>query len=135
MLKSQQEIQSIHPEHLQLCSGCHLPSLLPDHFCFLHWVTAPISQLAAMAGLQVITETGIRLHKNLHVCNCCYLPQPNSRRGIIFGSLECDTPGWGPFGSPVVSQVEGKHTQGPPHTNTPPFHFSLRKHRLYTRAG
>lgn len=50
---------------------------LPYNFCFLHWVTVPASQLAEMACLQVITKTGIRLHRNLHVCDSCYLPQQN----------------------------------------------------------
>lgn len=33
--------------------------------------------LAEMACLQVITKTGVRLHRNLHVCDSCYLPWQN----------------------------------------------------------
>ena len=60
-------------ESYDCVSGCYLP----HNFCFLYWVTIPTCQLAAMARVQVITETGIRWHKNLHVYNCLYLPQQN----------------------------------------------------------
>lgn len=74
-------LDAVKPGELQLCSGCHLPaSPLPSNFCFLPRVTAPTSQLAAMASLQVITKTGIGLHKNLHVCDGYYLPQQNARQ-------------------------------------------------------
>lgn len=42
-----------------------------------------------MACLQVITKTGIRLHRNLHVCDSCYLPQQNppSEHHLLFSRV------------------------------------------------
>lgn len=55
--------------------GCDLPSP-PFEISAVGFGSLPLmSQLAAMAHLQVITKPGIRLHKNLHVCNCVSLPQ------------------------------------------------------------
>lgn len=59
-----------------VCLYATSPSL-SYNFCFLHRVTIPTSPLAEMARLQVITKTGIRLHRNLHVGDSCYLPQQN----------------------------------------------------------
>lgn len=55
--------------------GCDVPSP-PFEMSAVSFGSLPLmSQLAAMAHLQVITKPGIRLHKNLHVCNCVSLPQ------------------------------------------------------------
>lgn len=94
-------------------SGCHLP----HNFCFLYWVTVPTCQLAAMASFQVITETGIRWHKNLHVYNCSYLPQhnPQQRHHLL------SSPVW--HAEQGTLGVTSAHfSRGQAHTQDPPSH-------------
>lgn len=129
-------LDAVKPGELQLCSGCHLPTPpLLSNFCFLPRVTAPTSQLAAMASLQVITKTGIGLHKNLHVCDGCYLPQQNARQKhhLLFTRV------WHWAGSSGVTSHHfpgggQAHTEDPHHTHSPTLYFSLRKHKLWTTA-
>lgn len=66
-----------------------LPPRLPYDFCFPLWVAVPTSQLAARGRLQVITKTGIRLHRNSHVCGCCYLswPSPPRSHHVLFSQV------------------------------------------------
>lgn len=44
---------------------------------------------AEMACLQVITKTGVRLHRNLHVGDSCYLPwqNPPQRHHLQFSQV------------------------------------------------
>lgn len=49
-----------------------------------------------MAGFQVITKAGIRLHKNVHACDRGYLPSKMPCTSLVCGSLERDTLSWGP---------------------------------------
>lgn len=122
-------------ESYSCVSGCRLPY----NFCFRPWVTVLTSQLAAMASLQVITKTGIRLHENLHVRDCCCLPQQNPQqrhRRIVRCSVKCDTLSWGPLRSPLlISQGEDRLTHGILTTHVPALHSSVWKLKLWTTAG
>lgn len=101
-------------ESYSCVSGCRLPY----NFCFRPWVTVLTSQLAAMASLQVITKTGIRLHENLHVRDCCCLPQqnPQQRHHPLLSQVWHSELGAFEVTSPHFPRGRQAHTRDPHHT-------------------
>lgn len=74
--------------------GCDVPSP-PFEMSAVGFGSLPLmSQLAAMAHLQVITKPGIRLHKNLHVCNCVSLPQKKPQAETVSTTRTSVTVHW-----------------------------------------